>query len=177
MSPWPWVIADLVPPRISRKRHSPRLRLLVKKVYSSGVAFWRRKEQRSLISVSDPALAAWFGATPGYSGVIVGESTALSLSAVWRAVSLISGTIAQLPLRTLRDVDGTRTRVNSFLDNPGGPDGPTPFEWTETVLVHLLLHGNAFLAHVYNGGGAIVALVPVHPLCVSVRAEPAAPGR
>lgn len=125
-----------------------------------------------MISVSDPVLAEFLGAgTPNYAGVVIGEGSALGLSAVWRAVSLVSGTIAQLPMRTVRDVDGTRTRVTSFLDSPGGPDGPTKFEWTEMVLVHLLLHGNAYLAHVFNGAGALAALVPIHPLAVSV--EPA----
>jgi len=136
------------------------------------VAFWRRQEKRT-VSIADPALASYFGvAAPPYSGVSVGEYSALGLTAVWRAVSLISQSVAQLPLRTLRDVDGVRTRVNSFLDDPGGPDGPTPFEWTETVLVHLLIHGNVFLAHVRNGGGGIAALTPVHPFCVSVDVTP-----
>ena len=136
----------------------------------------RRQEQRSL-SISDPALAGYFNiGNPSYAGVNVGESTALGLTAVWRAVSLISQTVAQLPLRTLRDVDGVRTRVSSFLDTPGGPEGPTSFEWTETVLVHLLLHGNAFLAHQYNGGGAVIGLTPIHPLCVSVECHPDAVG-
>lgn len=130
-----------------------------------------------MISIADPALASYLGvATPVFSGVVVGEATALSLSAVWRSVSLISQSIAQLPLRTLRDVEGVRTRVSSFLDNPGGTDGPTAFEWTETVLVHLLLHGNAFLLHVYNGAGSVAALEPLHPLCVHVQADPQAPG-
>jgi HK97 family phage portal protein len=59
-------------------------------------------------------------------------------------------------------------RTSSFLDNPGGPDGQTPFEWRETVFAHLLLHGNAYLAHMYGGAGQLVALVPLHPLCVSI---------
>lgn len=98
----------------------------------------------------------------------MGEGSALGISAFYRAVSLISGTLAGLPQRTLRDVDGVRTRVSSFLDNPGGPAGPTDFEWRETVYLHLLLQGNAFLMHVFNGAGSIAALVPLHPLCVSV---------
>lgn len=122
------------------------------------------------MSISDPALAEFFHVgNINYSGVSVGESSALGLSAFWRATSLISGTIASLPLRTLREVDGDQVqRVGSVLDNPGGGEGPTPFEWTETVLLHLLIHGNAFLAHVFNGGGGIAALVPIHPLAVSV---------
>lgn len=139
---------------------------------------WRRLfggrsavEQRSeFLSVADSALAGWFSVgSLNESGVIVGEGSALGLSAVYRAVSLIAGTIASLPLRTLRDTgDGMRQRVTSVFDNPAGPDGPTAFEWKETVLLHLLLHGDAFLLHSYNGAGALAALVPVHPLCVQV---------
>lgn len=133
-----------------------------------------RVEERSdpLRSISDPALAEWFGiGTANYSGVTVGESGALGLSGFWRANALISGTIASLPLRTMEDdTDGVRQRVGSFLDQPGGPDGlgPTPFEWAETVVSHLVIHGNAFLAHVFNGAGSIVALVPIHPMAVAV---------
>lgn len=129
---------------------------------------WRKTEQRS-VSISDPVLAEYFGVGGrSYAGVTVSESSALGLSGVWRACSLISGTIASLPMRTLRDTDdGRRERVASFLDDPGGPDGPTKFEWTETVYLHMLLHGNAYLAHVYNGGGGLAALAPIHPLAVT----------
>lgn len=136
---------------------------------------WRRQAN---ISASDPILAEMFSVgPPSYAGVQVGESSALGLSAVWRACALISGTLASLPLRTVREADGTRTRVSSFLDNPGGPDGPTKFEWTESLLLHLLLHGNAYLAHVFNGAGALAALVPIHPLAVSVEWARTVPGR
>ena len=107
--------------------------------------------------------------TLNYSGVEVGEQSSLGLSGVFRAVSLISGTLAMLPMRTLVERSpGQRDRVASFLDTPGGPDGPTPFEWRETILLHLLLHGNAFLLHVRGGAGQLVSLVPAHPLCVGV---------
>lgn len=125
---------------------------------------------QNLISISDPALIQYLGGGyPNYSGVTVGEHGALGISAVYRAVSLISGVIAELPMRTLRDIgDGRVQRMNSFLDNPGGPDGPTQFEWVETVLLHLLLHGNAYLVHVYNAAGGIARLDAVHPLSVSI---------
>jgi HK97 family phage portal protein len=137
------------------------------------MVWWRRRqEQRSAtFSVSDPAFAEFFGVgVANYSGVTIGETSALGLSAVWRAVNLIAGTLASLPLRTLRDTgDGMKQRMTSFLDDPGGPDGPTPFAWKETIFTHALLHGDAFLAHVFNGAGAIAALIPIHPLAVSVR--------
>lgn len=142
--------------------------------------FGRRDvEERSSFSVSDPALAAYFGlGAQSLAGVAVNETSALGLSGVWRAVSLISGTIASVPLRAHRDKsDGTRDQVASWLDNPGGPDGPTAFEWKETVLAHLVIHGNAYLAHIYNGAGALIGLTPIHPLAVCPEWEKASNGK
>jgi HK97 family phage portal protein len=104
-----------------------------------------------------------------YSGQQVDEDAALGISAVYRAVALLSGTLAQLPLRTLREEDnGLRKRIKSFYDAPGGPDGLTAYEWKETILCHLLLHGDAFLVHIYNAAGALIALQPMHPSSVTV---------
>lgn len=142
---------------------------------------WSPKvEQRSeLLSIGDPRLAYWFGAGPSLAGVTVSESTVLGLSAVWRAVSLISGTLAGLPLRTLRDKAGVREQVPSFLDNPGGPalDAPTPFSWKETVVAHAVLGGDAFLLHQYNQGGALIGLQPIPPSSVGVDWKRDAQGR
>lgn len=134
----------------------------------------RPEDQRSLLSIGDPAFASYFGlGTPNYSGVTIGEGTALSISAVWRAVSLISGAIASLPARAvMANDDGTRERIPSWVDEPAGPDGLTRFEFWELVLVHLLLHGNAFCLHVRNGAGAMVGLFPVHPMAVSIEVDP-----
>ena len=141
---------------------------------------WRRREParaQNLISISDPGILRLFGVPESYAGVTVTEAVALSLSAVYRAVSLIAGTMGTLPMPTLRETaEGQRQRMTSFLDNPGGQYGPTSYEWKETVLLHLLLHGNAFLRHVYGGAGQLLALDPVHPMCVSVDRAPERPG-
>lgn len=154
---------------------------------------WRRKagqessRPRASYSVSDPALIQHLGLMPPVdAGVDVSESTVLGLSAVWRAVSLVSGTLAMLPMPSLRETgDGMRQRTSSIFDSPGGPPaehGPTPFEWRETLLLHLLLHGNAYLLHRYNQAGGLYSLEAVHPACVSVEqwlpisGEPRPPG-
>lgn len=123
------------------------------------------------MTLTDPALAEYLGlAGANVAGVAVTERSSLGLTALWRAVSLISGAIAGLPLKTYRDTpDGRRERVSSFLDEPAGPDGLTRFEWVELVMVHLLLHGNAFLVHQYGGAGQLVGLVPAHPGAVTVK--------
>lgn len=135
----------------------------------------QRAEFRSVdgptFSVGDPALAEYLGLSGQTSaGVTVTESNAIGLTAVYRSVALIAGTVAGLPLKTYRTLpDGTRERVASFLDNPGGALY-TPFEWAELALTHLLLHGNAYLLHAYNGAGAVEFLQPVHPSAVTVEA-------
>src|SRR5688500_15446927 len=92
-------------------------------------------ESRSAdLYLGSPELADFFGmAGSTDSGVAVNESKAIGLSAVFRAVSLISGTVASLPLHSYQDQGGVRSRTDSFLDNPGGPAGLTQFEWTQTV--------------------------------------------
>ncbi|KOX13336.1 hypothetical protein ADK67_44200 [Saccharothrix sp. NRRL B-16348] len=128
------------------------------------------------MSVGDPALLAFLG-LPSDGSTTVTESTALTLSAVYRAVSLVAGSIGSLPLRTLTETDGQKVRAKSFLDSPGGRDRRfTASEWKQLVATHLLLHGNAFLQHVYNGAGALVALYPVHPLSVEVEWDDRRPG-
>lgn len=139
------------------------------------MGLFRKTENRSYdgpsYSIGDPALAEYLGmGGTSYAGVAVTETSALGLTAVYRAVSIISGTIAGLPLKSYRDGSDGRQEVGSFLDNPGGTQF-TPFEWTELVLVHLLLHGNAYLLHVYNGAGGIVELYPIHPGLVHVEAD------
>lgn len=118
--------------------------------------------------MSDPGVLAALQMTgPTRAGVEVAEHTALALSAVWRAVALISQSIAQLPLVTYRRLpDGQREPVGGWLDNPGGPGGLRRFSWKELVYVHLLLHGNAFMLHRYGGAGQLIGLTPVHPMSV-----------
>lgn len=124
-------------------------------------------EQRNL-SIGDPAVALLLGYTDGITPP-VSEHSAITLSAVYRAVSLISGTIASLPLRTIEEADGFKQRTTSFLDRPRRL---SQFEWTELVVVSLVLHGNAFLQHMYDGAGRVVDLWPVHPSCVTVERTP-----
>jgi HK97 family phage portal protein len=143
---------------------------------------WQRRQQseptNELISISDPALAGYFNVAPNFSGVVVGEASALAVSAFYRGVMLIATTFAGLPLKTYRDTsDGQRQRLTSWLDDPGGVQGQTPFAWKETSILHMLLHGDCFLKHVYNVGGALIGGVPIHPQAVTVEWEKDEAGR
>jgi HK97 family phage portal protein len=135
---------------------------------------WRRVRNESR-PLSDPFIVAMLGGSLDGSPAVT-ERTAMSLSAVYRAVSLGAGTIGALPLRTLKtNRDDTRERTSSWLDDPGFGQR-TPFEWKELCTVHLWLHGNAFGQHAYNNAGALVGMNWIHPLAVEVEADAGAVG-
>lgn len=132
-----------------------------------------------LLSISNPAVAEYLGyGFSSYSGVSVNETTAITLSAFFRGCNIIAGIMASMPLNSVREdrETGTRTIVPTFLDEIAGPDSYTNFECVEQFMWHMLLHGEAFLMHRYNGAGALVGVTPVHPLSVGVYWDTTLPG-
>ncbi len=120
-------------------------------------------------SIGDPAFAdflrmsgvAWGGGDLGVPGV-------LGLTAFYRAVALISGTIAGLPLRVFQRFGERREEQDHYLSSyPAGPYDLSAFAWAETLVLHQLLHGEAFLRSIYNGAGEVIGLYPVHPLAIN----------
>lgn len=129
---------------------------------------WSSRERYSgqSWSIGDPAFAAWLRNTEDMDGESVTPYTVLGLSAVLRSVSVISGTIAGLPLRTYERQGDDRARVPSVFDDPyPGVEGMTRFAWAETVLIHLLLWRNAYLWHDARDTrtGEVTAYRPIHP--------------
>lgn len=116
-------------------------------------------------SISDPAFAAWWFHQQGRDDELITQTTVWGLSAVQRAVSIIATTIAGLPLRTYERQGDNKVRMPSVFDDPfPGPDGLTPFAWTETLLTHLLLWRQAFLWHEARADGTPgIAYRPVWP--------------
>jgi HK97 family phage portal protein len=134
---------------------------------------WQREPEapaNTSLSIADPLLVQYF--TPGglvdLAGVTVGETSALGLSALYRALSLVSGTLASLPLNTWTGQEAERKKVPSIFDDPDGPDQQTVYEWKESVFLHLLLHGRAGALKIRNEAGGLVRLPLVHPLAFQV---------
>lgn len=97
-------------------------------------------------------------------GVRVSADTAMALSAVARAVSLIAGHIALLPLNLRREGELKRLRghwLQKLFKKPNR--WQNGFEWREMLQGHLLLRGNAYNEIVTNRRGDILELVPLHP--------------
>ncbi|MGA6873092.1 phage portal protein [Streptomyces pratensis] len=108
------------------------------------------------------------GGAPVEAGVVVTETGALGMPAVYRAISVVANVSAALPLHTY--TVGTKDRATvDLLDDPH-PE-LTPVELWRLVFVHRQLWGNAYVQKIRNGAGAVVQLWPIRPDRVQVDRE------
>lgn len=117
----------------------------------------------------------WFEpiAMRSMAGTKVSADTAVQLSAVFRAVVLLSGHLAMLPLE-LKEA-GTKKRVKnhplySLFKKPNR--WQNGFEWRQMLMGHLLLRGTAYNEIVDNARGQIEELIPLHPDRVKIEQLP-----
>ncbi|MEV4974441.1 phage portal protein [Streptomyces scopuliridis] len=127
------------------------------------------QQRRALENPAQPltssALLDYLGGQVVDAGVSVSERTSLRMPAVWRAVGLIAGVSAALPLPTYRD--GTRTKVPTDLLKDPHPE-LTPLEVWRLAYAHRVLWGNGYVQKLRDGAGQIRELWPVTPDRVQV---------
>jgi HK97 family phage portal protein len=117
----------------------------------------------------------WFEpvTTRTLSGLRVSADSALQLAAVWRAVQLLSGHFAMLPLVLKREGSMkkiTGHAVQKLFKKPNA--WQNGFEWRQMLMGHLLLRGNAYNEIIDDARGKITALLPLHPDRVSIEQLP-----
>ena len=107
------------------------------------------------------------------SGKAVTERSAMQMTAVYSCVRILAEAVAGLPLHLYRYTDnGGKEKA---LDHPLYlllHDEPNPemssFVFRETLMMHLLLWGNAYAQVIRNGKNEVVALYPLMPNKMSV---------
>jgi HK97 family phage portal protein len=104
------------------------------------------------------------------SGVNINANSAFEVVAFWSAVSLISDTIATLPVDSYIRQDGNR---RPYRPRPAWVDQPdvdlTKQAHYQQVLVSLLVNGNSYTRIFRNNSGDVVNLVCLDPATVTVR--------
>lgn len=102
------------------------------------------------------------------SGKNVSQTSALSVTAVYSCVRILSEAIAGLPLHTYKyQKDGAKEKAINhplyrLLHDEPNPE-MTSFVFRETLMSHLLLWGNAYAQILRNGKGDVLALYPLAP--------------
>jgi len=104
--------------------------------------------------------------TGGGSGIPVNNDTALTFSAVWAAIRILSESVAQLPISLIeREENGDKiNRTNHPLYNllHNKPNEYiTYFSFIQKIMVDLCLNGNSYVKIERNGAGRPVALYPI----------------
>lgn len=123
--------------------------------------------ENPLLPLTSTTLLDWLTGPKVAAGVTVTEKKSLGLTAVFRAVSLLSGTIGALPIGAYRYQDdrrvpaGQRSAAEKLLRKPH-PD-LTTFEFFELVVCHLCLWGNFYARILKNQRGEIAELWPLMP--------------
>jgi HK97 family phage portal protein len=107
------------------------------------------------------------------SDTAIDSKTVFQVNAVYSAVSLIADTISTLPLDCFIRIDGQR---RAFRPKPSWvekPDIALPrIAFYNSVIVSLLLDGNAFVRVFSNRSGEILNLVVLNPRTVEVKRTP-----
>ena len=109
------------------------------------------------------------------SGETVTEETALTYSAIWNAITLISGTVGSLPLHLMQSKGKDKRVADKDPLYRIMHDRPNPFMtamvFRRTMAAHVVSWGNAYAEIVRNAQGDVAALWPIPPNKV-LRIEP-----
>ena len=103
------------------------------------------------------------------AGERIDEWTALGVSAVLGAVSLLADSVASMPLRAYTiDKDGKRImrQLPDVISDPD-PESNT-YELIHQIVASLALHGNAYVKIDRDRSGQMIGLVPLHPYQMQV---------
>ena len=130
---------------------------------------WNRKSALTVVDI----MGALLQGSKTKSGAAVNWRSALQVTTVLACARVIAEGIAQVPLKLFRETPGGRSRLPAknhplypLLHRRPNP-WQTSFEFRETLVLHLVLTGNAF-AFINRVRGVIVELIPIEPQHVTV---------
>lgn len=126
------------------------------------------------VSPLDSKLVEMWGLLgPSNSGIYVDESSAVNVATVYSCISLISQTLAALPIGCFRkEPNDDRTPVDDhpsyWLFNKSPDEIMTAYNVRETAQGHCLLRGNSYFEIVRNYRGQAIELALLDPRKVSL---------
>jgi HK97 family phage portal protein len=112
----------------------------------------------------------WSDGEPTWTGVRVNRETALTISAIWRGVNLVSRDVAKMGLHVLRRTSEAESGRERAKDHPAyqlvrrRPNQEmTAFVFWQTLVGHALLEGNGYAYIARRGDMSPEELIPLLP--------------
>ena len=137
------------------------------------MSLFKRENRDAALGNLVDLLALREGGLYNYTGEKVNEMSALGISTVYSAISLIADSIALLPVKTLR-YDGQKTIFTEkpkFLEKPNVSLDLSMFSLLHQTITSMAMHGNAFILVDKDRQGRPIQLTPVHPEKVKVEMQ------
>jgi len=138
------------------------------------MSWFRREKRQSSLSEPNQDLIMALGGEQMISGERINVASSLSIADVFCAVSIITETVATLPLKVYRNVAGRvipaedSYRGTQMLELAPNPSTPAHRFWA-TAAGHLLLWGNCFIEKLRDENGLVSELWLLHPGCMEVQ--------
>lgn len=110
--------------------------------------------------------------SPTVSGMQISQITALNVSAVLAAVTIIAEDVAKLTPTLIRKND--QKRIEVVTDHPlaklliAPNDYMSGFEFIEMLVLGVALRGNGYAVKIKNYRGEVVAMIPINPDSVAL---------
>lgn len=130
--------------------------------------FDRRKETPVEVSSYVPDTQNRAMSAPARDPFVVNESSALSLVAVSRAISVLETAIMQIPVEVERNQEYIEGPL--WLETPDVENNVSQAEWLGTTLFHMAVTGNAYWL-IQRGARGIVNIKNIHPQFVSITVD------
>jgi len=132
------------------------------------MSFFNRENRDAALGNLSDLLSLREGGLYNFTGEKVNEKSALGISAVLSAISLIADSISILPIKTIRYDAGKKiyTEKPKIFDKPNV--NQTIFEVIHQTITSLLMHGNAFILVDRDRQGRPIAITPIHSDRVTV---------
>ena len=125
-------------------------------------------ERRSGVANPEKWLQNFFGGREAHSGIAVNETSALTSTAVYASIRLLSDTFASLPGFVYKNIEprgkekARKYPLYRLIHDKANPIMPA-FIWRETMMGHILGWGNCYSEIEYGENGYPVALWPLRP--------------
>lgn len=134
------------------------------------MSLFRRVEQRALPPTIDPTGLTARPAFASSAGEVVDQNSAFTSSAIMACVSLISDSVAMMPLDLYREVGSRYEKLPKPLVLRRPNADQTMFDFVQQFIATLAVHGTCFV-YCPREGGQLVELRNIHPDRVTIQID------